>query len=80
MLIKIGDFEFTSVWDGVFYKKRPGIPLLPIGRSGRLSNLWNMKHPTEENVPSNVRMPTPWRKCRMPCKTGDTTEMYPARR
>ena len=26
MLIKIGDFEFTSVWDGVFYKKQPQYP------------------------------------------------------
>ena len=26
MLIKIGDFEFTSVWDGVFYKKLSNYP------------------------------------------------------
>ena len=26
MLIKIGDFEFTSVWDGVFYKKLSRYP------------------------------------------------------
>lgn len=26
MLIKIGDFEFTSVWDGVFYKKLSQYP------------------------------------------------------
>lgn len=26
MLIKIGNFEFTSVWDGVFYKKLSQYP------------------------------------------------------
>ena len=26
MLIKIGDFEFTEVWDGVFYKKLSNYP------------------------------------------------------
>lgn len=26
MLIKIGDFEYTSVWDGVFYKKLSNYP------------------------------------------------------
>ena len=28
MLIKIGDFEFTSVWDGVFYKKLSRYPAI----------------------------------------------------
>ena len=28
MLIKIGNFEFTSVWDGVFYKKLSGYPTI----------------------------------------------------
>ena len=28
MLIKIGDFEFTSVWDGVFYKKLSNYPAI----------------------------------------------------
>ena len=26
MLIKIGDFEFTEVWDGVLYKKLSNYP------------------------------------------------------
>lgn len=26
MLIKVGDFEFTEVWDGVFYKKLSNYP------------------------------------------------------
>ena len=26
MLIKINDFEFTEVWDGVLYKKLSGYP------------------------------------------------------
>lgn len=26
MLIKIGNFEFTEVWDGVFYKKLSNYP------------------------------------------------------
>ena len=26
MLIRIGDFEFTEVWDGVFYKKLSNYP------------------------------------------------------
>ena len=26
MLIKIGDFEFTEVWDGVLYKKLSDYP------------------------------------------------------
>lgn len=26
MLIKIGDFEFTEVWDGAFYKKLSAYP------------------------------------------------------
>ena len=28
MLIKVGDFEFTSVWDGVFYKKLSNYPMV----------------------------------------------------
>ena len=28
MLIKIGDFEFTEVWDGVFYKKLSQYPAI----------------------------------------------------
>ncbi len=28
MLIKLGDFEFTSVWDGVFYKKLSNYPMV----------------------------------------------------
>ena len=28
MLIKLGDFEFTSVWDGVFYKKLSRYPAI----------------------------------------------------
>lgn len=26
MLIKIGNFEFTEVWDGIFYKKISNYP------------------------------------------------------
>lgn len=26
MLIKIGNFEYTEVWDGVFYKKLSNYP------------------------------------------------------
>ena len=26
MLIKVGNFEYTEVWDGVFYKKLSGYP------------------------------------------------------
>ena len=28
MLIKLGDFEFTSVWDGIFYKKLSNYPMV----------------------------------------------------
>lgn len=28
VLIRIGDFEFTSVWDGVFYKKLSRYPAI----------------------------------------------------
>ena len=26
MLIKIGEFDFTECWDGIFYKKLSGFP------------------------------------------------------
>ncbi len=28
MLIKVGNFEFTSVWDGIFYKKLSNYPMV----------------------------------------------------
>ena len=55
MLIKIGDFEFTEVWDGILYKKLSQYPAVSDWKSGTSSSLWNMKHPMDGNARSNVR-------------------------
>ena len=60
MLIKIGDFEFTSVGMGYFTKSCPDTPTSLTGKSERSSNLWIMKHPTAGIARLNVKMRTLW--------------------
>ena len=64
MLIKIGDFEFTEVWDGVLYKKLSNYPrlifvsgislgILDILRGSVMQflDLWGCKHLAFPTIP-----------------------------
>ena len=61
MLIKIGDFEFTSVWDGVFYKKLSRYPAV---------SDWEKRNIIEfvEYEASHGR------ECRIECENADVLE------
>ena len=56
MIIKVGNFECTEVWDGVFIKSSPVIRKSPIGNLGQLLSLSSMSVNTAGNDGSNVKM------------------------
>lgn len=54
MLIKIGNFEFTEVWDGVFYKKLSNYPQVSDWVYAIIVPTY-LKKDVEDVIPSNLK-------------------------
>ena len=51
MLIKIGNFEYTEVWDGIFYKKLSNYPKVSDWEIRTIIEFMDYEISMAENVP-----------------------------